>query len=124
MYSLISPNITENAAIPGTFGIPCDQVDLLPAVIDIEIATDSDASFNLTIPSSELSLGPFESNPDLCQTLISVSKGYTLVGASLLKHYYSVWDIGGKRIGFAPNGESRPRCRNGYREESDSRTGY
>ena len=26
---------------------------------------------------------------------------------SVLKHYYSVWDIGNQRMGFAPNGQSR-----------------
>lgn len=30
--------------------------------------------------------------------------GLELVGGSLLKHYYSVWDISGQRMGFAPNG--------------------
>ena len=41
----------------------------------------------------------------MCQTLINAVEGYYIIGASLLKHYYSVWDLGGKRLGFASNGE-------------------
>ncbi|KZV91924.1 acid protease [Exidia glandulosa HHB12029] len=103
MHALISPNITANAAEPGTFGLPCSQIASLPAVIDITFAgAAGQPAFNLTIPSSELSVGPFKSNPSQCQTLINVSEGFTLVGASLLKHYYSVWDVGGRRLGFSP----------------------
>lgn len=40
----------------------------------------------------------------MCQTLINAFDGVELVGGSLLKHYYSVWDIRGQRMGFAPNG--------------------
>ncbi|KAL4255016.1 Aspartic peptidase domain superfamily protein [Abortiporus biennis] len=103
VYAMISPDITPNSAEPGTYGIPCSRVSTLPATIDITFTSQQGTPFNLTIPSSELSLGPFKSNSSLCQTLINVNE-YTLIGGSLLKHYYSVWDIGGQRIGFAPNG--------------------
>ncbi|KAI0785623.1 acid protease [Abortiporus biennis] len=103
IYAIISPNIKPNSAEPGTYGIPCSQVSTLPAKIDITFTSQQRTPFNLTIPSSELSVGPFRSNPSLCQTLINADE-FTLVGGSLLKHYYSVWDIGGKRMGFAPNG--------------------
>ena len=63
--------------------------------------------FNLTIPSEELNVGPFKSDPSTCQTLINAFDGLNLVGGSLLKHYYSVWDVGAQRMGFAPNGASR-----------------
>ncbi|KAJ7491018.1 acid protease [Mycena latifolia] len=103
IYSMISPDIVANPAEPGTYGIACDRIISLPAVIDITFAgIAGQGAFNLTIPSSELSSGPFESNPELCQMLINVSEGFNLVGLSLLKHYYSVWDIDGMRIGFAP----------------------
>lgn len=104
VYALISPDIKPNNDEPGTFGIACDRIDSLPAEISITFTSQEGQPFNLTIPSSELSVGPFRSNPSLCQTLINADE-FTLVGASLLKHYYSVWDIGKQRMGFAPTGE-------------------
>ncbi|KAF8176568.1 acid protease, partial [Mycena galopus ATCC 62051] len=105
IYAMISPNITANPDEPGTYGIACDLIPTLPAVIDITFGgVTGQAPFNLTIPSSELSSGPFRNNPELCQTLINVSEGFNLVGLSLLKHYYSAWDIENQQIGFAPNG--------------------
>jgi len=60
--------------------------------------------FNLTIPSSELSVGPFADDPSLCQTLVNGIEDFPFImGASLLKHYYSTWDIGNARLGFAKN---------------------
>ena len=105
VYALISPDIQPFAAEPGTFGIACDRIPGLPAVITFTFTDIAGLPFNLTIPSSELSSGPFRSNTTLCQTLINVSEGLTLVGASVLKHYYSVWDVGGQRMGFAKNGQ-------------------
>ncbi|KAJ7812337.1 acid protease [Mycena leptocephala] len=105
IYSMISPDIVANPDEPGTYGIACDLIPTLPAEIDITFAGISGQdAFNLTIPSSELSSGPFTDKPELCQTLINVSEGFNLVGLSLLKHYYSVWDIDGQRMGFSPNG--------------------
>ncbi|KAF8200694.1 acid protease [Pholiota molesta] len=102
IYALISPNIKPNPAEAGTYGIACNLISTLPAVIDIAFVSQSGTPFNLTIPSSELSVGPFAANPTLCQTLINAFDGLELVGGSLLKHYYSIWDVGGKRLGFAP----------------------
>jgi len=102
--AMISPNIQANAAEPGTFGIPCSQVSSLPAVIDFTFTTSTGARFNLTVPSEELSVGPFRSNPTLCQTLVNAQSGLNIIGGSLLKHYYSTWDVGGARMGFAKNG--------------------
>ncbi|KAF9010503.1 acid protease [Cyathus striatus] len=103
IYALISPDIKPNAAEPGTYGIACDRISSLPAVIDIGFTSQSGVPFNLTIPSSELSVGPFASDPSTCQTLINAFDGLELVGGSLLKHYYSIWDVGGQRLGFAPS---------------------
>ena len=61
-------------------------------------------AFNLTIPSSELSVGPFANDPSTCQTLINAYDGLSVAGGSLLKHYYSVWDVSRQRVGFADNG--------------------
>lgn len=102
IYALISPNIQPNPNEAGTYGIACNLIPTLPAVIDIAFVSQSGKHFNLTIPSSELSVGPFASDPSLCQTLINAFDGLELVGGSLLKHYYSIWDVGGKRMGFAP----------------------
>ncbi|KAF7376309.1 Pepsin A [Mycena sanguinolenta] len=101
IYALISPDIVPHAAEPGTYGIACDLIDTLPASISIEFTSQSGTPFNLTIPSSELSVGPFSDNPAICQTLINAFDNLSLVGGSLLKHYYSVWDVGNQRMGFA-----------------------
>jgi hypothetical protein len=101
IYSLISPDIVANDDEPGTYGIACDLIPTLPAVIDIAFTAQDGTPFNLTIPSSELSVGPFANNTSQCQTLINAFDGLELVGGSLLKHYYSVWDVGAQRMGFA-----------------------
>jgi len=98
---LISPDIKPNPAEPGTYGIACDRIASLPAVIDIGFTSQTGHPFNLTIPSSELSVGPFANDPSLCQTLINAFDGLELVGGSLFKHYYSIWDVGRQRMGFA-----------------------
>ena len=85
----------------GAYGIACDKISSLPAQIDFHFTSQSGHSFNLTVPSSELNVGPFRSDPDLCQTLINAAT-LDVVGGSLLKHYYSAWDVDGTRIGFAP----------------------
>lgn len=72
IHSLISPKIKPFKALPGTFGIPCSEVGKLPASIDIAFTAQGGKAFNLTIPSSELSVGPFEQDPTICQTLINV----------------------------------------------------
>ncbi|KAJ7755367.1 acid protease [Mycena maculata] len=119
IYALISEKITPHTAEPGTYGIACDLISTLPAVIDIEFTAQDGSPFNLTIPSSELSVGPFTADPTVCQTLINAFDGLSLVGGrsepdflasgsdsywhirSLFKHYYSVWDVSKQRIGFA-----------------------
>ncbi|THH27806.1 hypothetical protein EUX98_g6382 [Antrodiella citrinella] len=104
VYALISPDIKPNNAEPGTYGIACNRISSLPAELSFTFTSQQGQPFNLTIPSSELSVGPFRSNPSLCQTLINADE-FTLLGASVLKHYYSVWDIGNQRMGFAPTGK-------------------
>ena len=105
MYALISPDIQPFDAEPGAYGLPCSKIDGLPAVIDLTFTSEEGKPFNLTIPSSELNVGPFKSDPSTCQTLINFFNGLNLVGGSVLKHYYSVWDLQNQRMGFAPNGE-------------------
>lgn len=104
MYALISPDIQPFAAEPGAYGLPCNKIGGLPAEISIAFTDQLGKPFNLTIPSSELNVGPFQSDPSTCQTLINAFEGLELVGGSLLKHWYSVWDIENQRMGFASNG--------------------
>ncbi|KAF7291938.1 Pepsin A [Mycena indigotica] len=104
IYSLISPQIKPHTSEKGTYGIACDLIPTLPAVIDLGFKDVNGKAFNLTIPSSELSVGPFADAPQTCQTLINAFDGLDLVGGSVLKHYYSVWDVGAQRMGFAATG--------------------
>ena len=110
MYALISSDIQPFDAEPGAYGLPCSKISSLPAVIDLTFTGSAGTPFNLTIPSEELNVGPFKSDPSTCQTLINAFDGLNLVGGSVLKHYYSVWDIGNQRLGFAPNGECTIAC--------------
>ncbi|EKM53998.1 uncharacterized protein PHACADRAFT_257547 [Phanerochaete carnosa HHB-10118-sp] len=103
VYAQISPNIKPNSDEPGTYGIACSEISSLPAEISFTFTSQEGEAFTLTIPSSELSVGPFRSNPELCQTLINAFEDFNIIGGSLLKHYYSVWDLGNQRLGFAPN---------------------
>ncbi|KAH9926499.1 acid protease [Fomitopsis serialis] len=101
IYALISPDIQPYEPEPGTYGISCDKIDQLPARIDFTFTDTSGTPFNLTISSNEFNVGPFEAEPTLCQTMINALDGLNLVGGSLLKQYYSVWDISNQQMAFA-----------------------
>jgi Eukaryotic aspartyl protease len=75
IFSLISSEIQPNLDEPGAYGIPCSQVTHLPAFISFSFTDQNGNPFNLTVPSSELSVGPFNSNSSLCQTLINAEDG-------------------------------------------------
>jgi hypothetical protein len=90
--------------LPGAFGISCDKISTLTADIDITFTSIEGKSFNVTIPSEELSVGPFADDPSTCQTLINAFEDLNIVGGSLLKHYYTAFDVGQQQVGFAPNG--------------------
>lgn len=102
IYALISSEIKPYSAVPGTYGLACSKVSSLPADITMQFTDTAGKAFNLTIPSSELSVGPFAGDSRTCQMIINSYQGYNLVGGSLLKHYFSVWDFGNSRMGFAP----------------------
>ena len=101
---MISPEIKPNPDQPGTYGVPCALVKDIKAEVTLNFLTEDNKTLPLTIPSSELSVGPFRNNESLCQTFIN-GDIFTSIGGSLLKHYYSVWDVGNLRMGFAPAGE-------------------
>jgi hypothetical protein len=94
IYGLISPDI-KPVDDRGTYGIECGKLEGLDAEIVFEIG-----GVNYTIPSRELSVGEIQGMEGVCQTLISAGGGYWIIGASLLKYYYSVWDVGGERLGL------------------------
>jgi Eukaryotic aspartyl protease len=105
MNALISPEI-QPIGTSGAFGMPCARIPSIPSEITFTFDSTTGKPFNLTIPSKELSVGPFVDNPSICQTLInsldSIAGG--IIGGSLLKHYYSVWDVDHARMGFKHNG--------------------
>ncbi|RDB24648.1 putative vacuolar protease A [Hypsizygus marmoreus] len=103
IYALISPKIRPNPQVPGAYGIPCSQLRSLPAIIAFTFPSTSGTPFNLTLPSCELNVGPFASNPSLCQTVINAWEFEfdAIIGGSLLKHYYSTWNAGNGTMGFA-----------------------
>ncbi|QRV89151.1 aspartyl protease [Ceratobasidium sp. AG-Ba] len=100
IYALISPNI-KPVGTKGAYGLPCSQIGSLTAVLDFTFTNIAGEAFNLTIPSEELNVGPFASDPSTCQTLINAQDGNYILGGSLLKHYYSIWDQANARMGFA-----------------------
>jgi len=104
IYSMISPDIKPNPDEPGAYGIACSKISSLRATIDIPFTSIDGTPFNLTIPSSEFNVGPFANDMSTCQTVINALEGFNVLGASLLKHYYTVFDVGHKCIGFAANG--------------------
>jgi len=101
---MISPNIKPHGTF-GAYGIPCSQISSLPATIDFTFTSQAGRPFNLTVPSSELNVGPFRDAPTICQTFIN-ALDVDIIGGTVLKHYYSLWDVSGSRIGFAANGMS------------------
>ncbi|KAJ7190736.1 hypothetical protein GGX14DRAFT_579537 [Mycena pura] len=85
-----------------------------PIFRDIVANDDEPGTFGIAWPSPPSrrhrhhirGTGPFAGKPVLCQTLINVSEGFNLIGLSLLKDYYSAWDMDMDvpQIGFVPNG--------------------
>jgi hypothetical protein len=101
IYSLISRNITLLDP-KGAYGIPCSMIKDLNATITFSIGGKP-----YTIPSQELSVGPFPGRQGICQTVInSGPMGRWIIGASLMKYYYTVWDVGNSRMGWATTNHS------------------
>ncbi|KIJ45947.1 hypothetical protein M422DRAFT_46521 [Sphaerobolus stellatus SS14] len=102
IYSLISPKIVPHGTL-GAYGIPCSEIDSLTADLSFTFTDTSGKTFDLIVPTSELNLGPFHDDPNTCQTLINSLEGFNILGASLLKHYYSIWDVDNAQMGFPIN---------------------
>jgi hypothetical protein len=107
IYARISPNIRmiDPDRQWGAYGIECSEVPQLNATITFSIGGKQ-----YTIPPQELSVGKFPGKPGYCQTLInSIRSPSWLIGASLIKYYYTVWDTGNQRMGWAETAHS-PKC--------------
>lgn len=110
IYASISPNIKALDDL-GTYGIPCAELPYLTKTISFMIG-----GHNYSIPAQELNVGPVAGKPGTCQTFINASfarrpggKALWIIGSSLLKYYYTVWDIGNTRFGLATTAHS-PRA--------------
>ncbi|EPT00519.1 hypothetical protein FOMPIDRAFT_1122329 [Fomitopsis schrenkii] len=108
IYSYISPKITayspESTEYGTAYGIPCSELTGLDSELTLTFTNTAGTPFNLTVPSSELSVGPFPGQTETCQTFINAIDGLNLVGGSLLKHYYTIFSVENQTIGFADNG--------------------
>lgn len=105
IYAKISPDIKPIDAL-GTYGIPCSKLKHIKSSISFIIGGHS-----YTIPPQELSVGPISDQPEICQTLINSSgddpaTSLWVIGGSLLKYYYTVWDIKNVRFGLARTSHS------------------
>lgn len=112
IHARISPKIKLTDP-NGAYGIPCADLPGINASITIGLG---DGLF--TIPSQELSVGPFAEAPKtgayagqegICQTLFnSASEGvpFWILGGSLMKYYYTVWDMETPRLGWAKTVQS------------------
>ncbi|GJJ14297.1 hypothetical protein Clacol_008561 [Clathrus columnatus] len=96
LNKLISPNIKPHGNL-GAFGLPCSEIDSVKADISFTFTSTTGQPFTLTVPSEELSVGPFEDDPETCQTLINALEGINILGGSLLKHYCTLVAFEDKR---------------------------
>jgi len=106
IYGMISPDIKmlDTKDQWGAYGILCSEIPKLNSTLTFTIGAKQ-----YTIPSQELSVGPFPGKEGYCQTLINTMRDpMWIIGASLMKYYYTVWDTGNKRMGWA-NVEHSPK---------------
>ncbi|XWW92926.1 hypothetical protein V2A60_000854 [Cordyceps javanica] len=99
-YKTVSPKIKQ--LNQEAWGVECDIIDSL--AVDITFTLGSGAeTFNATMPKEAFNLGPYEGKPGICQTVFSTLdyQGFFLIGAPLLKQYYTVWDGHNLEMGFA-----------------------
>lgn len=130
IYGRISPNITMIDPA-GAWGAPCALMAQLDAsmgtrhnltfIVDDDTDDGNDTplrgpgagqgggnasrkTISLTISPGGFNLGPYPGNPAMCQAVLvsAVSQGWPwIIGGPLLKQYYTIWDGGRRRVGFA-----------------------
>lgn len=101
LYKSISPKIKK--LNHEAWGVECSVVDSLAAEIAFTFG-DENGSFNATMPKESFNLGPYEGKPGICQTVFSTiefERNGFLIGAPLLKQYYTVWNAGDHTMSFA-----------------------
>lgn len=105
IYSRISPNITKLDR--EAWGAPCDLVDSIAVDFTFTYGLANGNNINVTMPRSAFNLGPYKGSTTTCQTVFSSgdlgSDGDDpsyLIGAPLLKEYYTVWDGLNYKMGF------------------------
>jgi hypothetical protein len=126
VYKLISDNILLVNEL-GIFAAPCDELETIPSNVSFVFG-----GIAFQIPSRELNVGPvpegeaiissYAGRTDLCQAFINGAGFGTaagpafnstwIIGGSLLKYYYSVYDYSTAGVQFAetlqsPNWDSR-----------------
>lgn len=102
MYAAISP-IPKQLNDFGDWGAPCDKIDEIAAEFTFTFGAGN-KMVNATIPKSAFNLGPHKDFPGICQTVLSTTNygiSEFMIGAPLLKQYYTVWDGDKYQLGFA-----------------------
>ncbi|KAJ6781771.1 hypothetical protein PWT90_08829 [Aphanocladium album] len=99
-YKAVSPKIKK--LNHEAWGVSCDVIESLAVDISFTFGSGSN-TFTATMPKEAFNLGPYEGKPGICQTVFSTVDvgGALLLGAPLLKQYYTVWDGHNKKMGFA-----------------------
>ncbi|ATY62452.1 pregnancy-associated glyco 2 precursor [Cordyceps militaris] len=101
LYRAVSPKIKQ--LNHEAWGVGCDIIESLAVDITFTFGSGAD-TFNATMPKEAFNLGPYEGKPGICQTVFSSIDdlgGSFLIGAPLLKQYYTVWDGHNLEMGFA-----------------------
>jgi hypothetical protein len=119
IYSLISPDIQLLNPL-GLFGMPCDKFEHLDATIQFKFGTSiftvpsSDFLVGI-VPASEATVGIYAGMDNLCQCPVNggglggTFSGLTdlwVVGASILKRYYSIWNYNEMGLSLAKTAQS------------------
>jgi len=102
LYAMISPQITAHGSL-GAYGVQCSEINSIAANISFTFNDVAGRPFDLVIPPEEFNLGPFRDDPTICQAVINALDGLNILGGSVLKHYYSVWDVDNAQMGFSIN---------------------
>lgn len=120
LYELISPKI-QLVNTAGIYAVPCSEIIEIPAEVTFDFA-----GVPMKFPSSELNvgpiptgsatIGPYKGRNDLCQTVVIGGGPGTLigpefndvwiVGGTILKYYYTAWDVTNVGISVATTVQS------------------